>query len=252
MFIVVNIASACVAVIFGHSQVNKKIKKILCCGFFQKDNMISSLLLAIIVALSTNLAIVYLIKYTPGYESGFNVWELFLFFATRPRLAWVVSVSLSGFHGKRRSETVNTETQSTGVYPQMDQNFHVEDYESKEEYYWRTSANVSLLAECFLQFVALYYMIKTVMWGFSQGFYSPSFGDLQVSSSTENTARVMYIGAFVWCLFRIPFNCLVLLMTNPRIFSSFGPKKVLLWFVPMIWLPAWLFFGGFIALAGDM
>lgn len=60
---------------------------------------------------------------------------------------------------------------------------------------------------------------------FSQGFYSSSFGNIQLSSSTENTVSVMYIGALVWCLFRIPFNCLVFLMMSPRIFSSFGSKK---------------------------
>jgi hypothetical protein len=69
--------------IFG----NSAIRRFLMCGHCQNENGWVVCFLAVAMTLLANLAVAYLINYSSGYEYGFNVWELWLFFRLGPDLA---------------------------------------------------------------------------------------------------------------------------------------------------------------------
>lgn len=228
MFVFVNVIAACAATLFG----NTSIKRFLTCGFCTKENLFVAWLLSVALGLLSNLAVVYLIKLTPGYEFGFNVWELWLFYSTRPRLGWVVSVTLSGVHSKHNRSQLYEEWQKS--------------------YYWRSSANAAILAECLWQLLAVYYMVKTMVWGITNSLYDSGVDKYQLDSSTTAAVRVMYIGALLWVIMRIPFNVLLIMVyTGSRRLagSDLPARNALALLLPCIWVPQWLFFGGFIVVA---
>lgn len=209
--------------------------------------------MAIALTLLANLGVACLIKYTPGYGSGFAIWELWLFYASRPRFGWVVSVVLSPFGGKRKSGGQSTDNAWLSHASRSDAGlFGGQPHE--KEYFWLAAANSAILAECVLQLFALYSMISAAVGGLENGMYN----HLSLPMAERRAVYVMTIGALLFCVMRIPLNILMYFLLGGYSFrfGAEGSRKrrcngyLLVFLVPVLWLPQWAFFGGFIALAG--
>lgn len=82
MFAAVNVVAAFVMAIFGNSAV----KRFLMCGPLPKRKCLGRMFSGYSDESPCELGGSISIKYTPGYEYGFNVWELWRFFQLSPDL----------------------------------------------------------------------------------------------------------------------------------------------------------------------
>ena len=217
-FAVVNVLVSIFNLVFGH----KKVINFLTCGFlgrpFSENHWWFMFLLPLGLNLGANALIAFLYLSTPGYEQGFSIGELTLFYTTRPRLGWLV-LSLFMYLG---------DGDDSGPY---------ED-----------SAKGAVFAEVFLLLVSTYYTGMTAHFATSRGYYITG----RLEGPDAHDARIMYSGALmslVLLLFAILYLVFLLL---PRSVHERQLGTFIWGVMTTSWLASWLFWAGYVRLAGDL
>ncbi|OCL14639.1 carbohydrate-binding module family 18 protein [Glonium stellatum] len=279
-FAVINIISGTLSTVFGHRIVVNKVSF----GLFGKrggNSWTYMWIMPLTIQLSANAIIASMIKRTPGYGNDFTVAQLMLFFAARPRISWILVMLLSDV--KKRKVTGNQRDQ--GDKPLLE-DLHTElmqiprqDMENdvfdgikevslldrhaplapiknvyEDDYYWRNAALSQYFAELALQAITLYYMGRTVVFASSHGYYSPG----TLPGPIGHNANIMYAGALFWLCAQAfvyltaPSFVFVLLKEGGGVQMVTKLMQMLGGFLVITsWLASWLFWAGFVRLAGD-
>jgi hypothetical protein len=180
--------------------------------------------------LAANALVALMIKRTNGFNSTFAITDLILFYASRPRLSWFFIGLLQPLPNK--------------VYD--------------------SSARQGLIAEVILQIIATYYVGRTVHFASTHGYYKPH-ADYQFQHG--GAARMMYGGALFYLL-AIAFNFYNVVATNTwrkpdRKVTNYGAGgsasveqltmlAYVIWTGFTTWIGSWLFWAGYVRLAGDL
>ena len=219
-FVVVNIVTVLASFIFGHRQV---LKWLTCKMLGGMDSSTKRWFLsgAISAGLSmgANAINAKLIKQTQGF-GNISVTQLVLLWCARPRLSW--SGGLLAIIG-----------------------------EDKMNY---TALGASCtIAEGILQAVACFYMGRTAHWGVMLGYLKGGHLD---GIPGAHDAKLMYAGSLLWLItiafVFLPWGFLVWPNSEEKdadLSSMLGIIFCFCMIVPLI--GQWLFWGGFIGLAGD-
>ncbi|KAG9232774.1 hypothetical protein BJ875DRAFT_465936 [Amylocarpus encephaloides] len=173
--------------------------------------------------LGSNVVIATIYKTTPGYETGFSIADLFLFWTTRPRLSWLILGLLIG---------IGAEVDVNG--------------------YWESAAKSSLIAEVILLVISCYYMGITANFARANGYYNPT-------ADIPSGARLMYVGALLSLIFVFgAIVNLVMIIGKKHDWTDFlDDKEWLKLFLGMAlvssttWLAAWLFWAGYVTTAQE-
>jgi hypothetical protein len=93
-------------------------------------------------------------------------------------------------------------------------------------------------------------MGKSMVWGLEHGL----FNNQGLPIAETGAIYAMYMGALVWMVARTSLNILMFAMLFGKYPFRFGAGKssrklayLLVFFVPVLWLLQWAYFGGFIA-----
>ncbi|KAF1996529.1 hypothetical protein P154DRAFT_472469 [Amniculicola lignicola CBS 123094] len=246
-FAVVNGVVSCLAVIFGHRLVVKK----LTCGFFGKRGSRSWIwmwILPVALQLAANACIALLIKKSAGYTSDFKVTDLMLFLVARPRLSWIIlgAFAFKSQKGKNGKAKADNDNDNANLY--------------LGSAYPSTHAFMSqFIGEFVLQIMSLYIMGRTAHFATRQGYYKiseESYWDI------PQAARMMYSGALYYLVAGSLFLIFAFLFILYSIFSSrikyFGKASSVGIFLALMvllvstWMGSWIFWAGFVQLAGDL
>jgi hypothetical protein len=227
-FGVVNVLVSLLNLIMGHRKVVNKVTF----GLFGKElgnSWMFMFLMPLGVQLGANAFIAFLYQNTPGYEQGFSITDLMLFYTTRPRLGWIV-LSLVMHWGRIGGED--------------------RDYDDKiQDGYYEGAAKGAILAEIFLLVISSYYYGRTVHFAATHGYYL--IGHLK--GPYAHDARIMYVGAisFIVALYGSIFYLIGLL--GVRGLNLGRNAYVPVWGIGCTtWLASWLFWGGYVTLAKDL
>lgn len=171
--------------------------------------------------LGANASIAALTKLTPGYGDRFTIWELMLFYTLRPRLAWI----FLGF---------------------------ISDVKTKHGRPWRTSFISNMIAELLLQLIALYTAGSVVKHAAARGYY---LVHTDLYKALPEAAHLFYGGSLYYlvsgCIYIV--SCISLVITEAH--EDDGDKALTIGSVIVLlvttWLGSWLFWAGFVQLAGD-
>ena len=235
-FAAVNVINALLGVVFGHRLVVNKLS----CGLLGKRESKSwayTWAVTVALQLGANAVIAVIIKNTPGYNSTFRIGELVLFFAARPRLSWI-PLSLLWLLPRDRKHSRGKDLP------------------------WASAACAQLLAEFCLLILGLVVMGRTAHFAASNGYYRLG----QLHSSLPHWAHVMYAGALYYLVGGIglgimQFIALVFFFRMRRREiegqdsqpdgTLVGPLFLILSLITF-WLSSWLFWAGFVHVAGDL
>ena len=205
--------------LFGLVAGNRTVVAYVTCGCCSGDDDDPTWFYMFIFPLGLNLGpnalIAYLYKTTPGFGDTFSIWDLTLFYTTRPRLSWLLLVIFMNIDALRASNT-----------------------------HYIRSAKAAVAAEVVLQLMSSYYMGRTVHFAADKEFYSHP-------GTAPEDARVMYAGALLSLvsLFFTLLSLIYILFSDAEYDTSF--------FVVVLigctsWLGSWIFWGGFVGLAGNL
>lgn len=213
-FAVINILVSILSLIVG----NQKLIESVTCGYIDGDDdkvtWFYMFIFPLGINLGSNALIAYLYKSTPGFGENFTIADLTLFYTTRPRLSWLVLVIFMNIDALRK----------------------------KEKRYIR-SAKAAVAAEALLQILSSYYMGKTVHFAAKNGYYR------HIGAAPQD-ARVMYAAALL-SLVSLFFTLisLVFILNRSHQKTTF-PVLVIIGCTS--WLGSWMFWGGFVSLAGPL
>ena len=214
-FAIVNILVS----LFGLVAGNRRVIKFVTCGYCDGEDTKPTWFYMFVFPLGLNLGpsalIAFLYKNTPGFGDKFTIWDLTLFYTTRPRLSWLMLVIFMNFDSFRLEGTK-----------------------------YIRSAKAAVAAEVCLQIMSSYYMGKTVRFAAKNGYYSRP-------GIAPEDARVMYAGALLSLvsLFFTLIGLISILFTNPEYETTFFATVLV---GCTSWLSSWIFWGGFVRLAGDL
>lgn len=227
-FAVVNAMVSVLAPIFGHRVVVNRIT----CGKMAREGSESWFYMwmpTVGLQLGANALVARIIKHTTGYHTDVAIWELMLFYSSRPRLAWI---TLCLFAPWRRRKT--------------------------NEFPWEQAFLSLFIAEFILQAISMYIMGRTAHFAANQGYY---LIQTDLYKSLPSGAQMMYGSA----LYIIICGSLSFLTTVWFIIGTIekhkeSPKEkqstsiifaVGLFCLLTNWLGSWLFWAGFLHLAGN-
>ncbi|KAF2496705.1 hypothetical protein BU16DRAFT_339753 [Lophium mytilinum] len=283
-FAAINVISGALSTVFGHRLVVKKITF----GLFGKRGGRSYIYMWIMpfaFQLGANALVANMIQRTTGYGHDFTIAQLMFFFAARPRVSWILVMLLSGI-SKRKLAKGQAEQDDQPLLDRSSSEFNaiplddvkdvsysnveslVEDHDSEhrqaqqraepvyeDDYYWRNAALSQYFAELALQAITLYYMSKTVVFAYKRGYYDPG----SLPGPMGHSARIMYAGALFWLCAQLfvylsaPTFVFILVkegggtMMVSKLMQMLGSVLVV-----TSWLASWLFWAGFVRLAGDL
>jgi hypothetical protein len=261
-FAVVNIVVTAVGIVTG----NSIFVKFITCGRFGHDGSGAWKWLWLIpfgLQMGANAGIGVLISHVPGYTSTFKVWQLIFLYTARPRLSWVVL----GFLSLKSRRNVPQ-------YRPHDRDGYWQDYSGSPKNifdvstlppehvhldsgpsYWHSSAMAQLLAEMMLELLALYIMGRVVHFGALHKFYALSTPEYK---ALPRAAHLMYAGA-MWYLIAVSGMLTVVIIAWYYI-VEIGRKSyqsqqttigLMLFFgATSTWVSSWLFWAGYVELAG--
>lgn len=168
--------------------------------------------------LGANAVVATVYKTAPGYGTGFQIYDLFLFWTTRPRLSWIVLAALIN---------VGAEGEKNG--------------------HWEAAAKSSMIAELILLLMSTYYMGLTANYARMNGFYT-------IHSIATQSAKLLYAGALMSMIF--VFGTIVYLLFMVVVKHDWATQKytltALLTISTTTWLASWLFWVGYIFTAGAL
>ena len=214
-FAIINVLVSLIGLVSG----NRKVIEFVACGYSDGDDDEPTWFYMFIFPLGLNLGpnalIAYLYSTTPGFGESFSIWDLTLFYTTRPRLSWLLLVVFMNIDTVRSSDT-----------------------------HYIRSAKAAVAAEFCLQLMSSYYMGRTAHFAAKNDFYS------HLGTAPED-ARVMYAGALLSLvsLFFTLVNLADILFSDAGSDTSFS---VVLLIGCTSWLGSWIFWGGFVGLAGNL
>jgi hypothetical protein len=220
-YAVVNVVTAVVSILLGH----RKVTKFLTCHACGKEGSRAYYFTWIFpcgLQLAANALNAWIMKNSPHYAGTFSVSEIMLFYTARPRLSFIFLCYLVRWTSD-------------------DDDDPAKDVSSP----YISAFMSSFIAELVLQIIALYIMGRTVHFAASQGYYV-------VTSSAYQTiphgAHLMYGGA----LFYLIGGGVLLLGCFDLLKSHSGSLDWVLASLPYTWLASWLFWAGFVKLAGPL
>ncbi|KAI9766854.1 MAG: hypothetical protein M1839_004759 [Geoglossum umbratile] len=231
-FAVVNAAVGIISIIFGH----RRVTKTLTCKLFGHMNSTSWMWMWIPIVglqLGANTLVAKIIHLTPGYEQNFKTWELTLFFTARPRISWILGLPLSHILRHR----------SPRKY-----------YHDGKDYAWRCFALSQFIAEIVLQLITAYTMGTTVAFAARHGYYI--LGNL---TQEGQRAHMMYSAALYWLCGQSVLLVVGIAATvcSLRYTGDYSKRMhVIMTYVgvamlPLSWMATWLFWAGYVRLAGN-
>lgn len=283
-FALVNVAVTTLGVIFGNRYV---LNRLTCGRFFNnKDSKTHRFMWIINVALQlgANALIGAIVQRTPGYKADFKIWELMLFFTVRPRLSWIALMLLSLY--EKRSSVQEKRYSTPAVQETIVQNPKVVADEAKtteEEQSevplkdqadrpWASAAKSQAFAEIALQIIALYVMFKTVHFAVPRRYYLVWSKE---NKSLPAEAKLMYAGALFYAVLGSSILLFEILAIYAHYTESEEPARnpinerrsgtvgrlethqniatyFILYNLCYTWLGSWLFWAGFVRLAGNL
>jgi hypothetical protein len=223
-FAIVNVLVSIGSLIVAHSGVTRFIS----CGLGGKDGSTAwryTWPFPLGFQLASNALIAYVIKNTADYESTYPVARLMLLYTARPRLSFIVLGCATTFTWSRSQNKLGP--------------FH--------------SAFMStFISESLLELLGMYMMGLTVNFAAKNGYYI--LGTDKYNSIPE-AAHLMYAGALCYLICG-PLSALYVAaaLTDRHGFIS-SPKWGALQMLAVLeglWIPSWLFWAGYIKLAGAL
>jgi hypothetical protein len=190
-----------------------------------------SWMISFTLQLVSNAIIAGLMKHVSGYKATFSIGDLVLFYTVRPRLSWMFLSIIATAPG-----------------------------------YWDSFMS-NMICEFFLQCVAMGYMAKTVHFASKHHYLLPAGSDgihnvPKVIQDLPAGALLMYAGAMVYVVFFaifilvIIFNiAMVIKLDAPDSLelSKFTCLGIMLAFpLAFTWAGSWMFWAGYIKIAGDL
>jgi hypothetical protein len=268
-FAVVNVLVSIIGLIFG----NRLVANFVSCGVFGRPGSTGWAYLWIItlaLQFGSNAVAAAIIKHTSGYGSGFAIIELMLFYITRPRLSWIF---LAAFGGVKRQKKENTPSANQYDIPITDREAAVapmreynsphrrsasRNEESQTEYPWATSFISQFIAELVLQVINLAIIGSVVHFAATRGYYH-----IDHQYSVPHAAHLMYAGALLYVVLLPVFLYTFFAMYISRREGRFTMSKIgkveiglVQYFVGCLavssWLASWLFWSGYVLLAGNL
>lgn len=231
-FAIVNVCVSAIAPLLGH----RKVVSYLTCGVLGKPHSQSwkyLWILQVILQLGANALCALMVIQSPGYNTYRMpaVWDLMLFYTTRPRVAWLVLGALTGVGRSKADPTAG---------------------------YWESVGRSSLLSEIVLECIGAYYMGRTAHWAHLKRYYILHRLDGYVH---RKSILQMIIGALVY-LVLLAGNILILWSSSVAEisenreagFSAFltflAEMFLLAWWTSLSFASSWVFMAGYVQLAG--
>ena len=213
-FAIVNVLVSLACLVIGNRRFIKFITCHCCDGEDDKITWFYMFIFPLGLNLGSNALIAYLYKTTPGFGNGFTIWDLTLFYTTRPRLAWLMLVVFMNIDTVRLSDSK-----------------------------YIRSAKAAVAAELCLQLISSYYTGRTAHFAATNGFYSHP-------GHVPEQARVMYAGALLSLvsLFFTLASLVYILFVDAGSDTTFFAAVFI---AATSWLGSWIFWGGFVRLSGD-
>jgi hypothetical protein len=215
--------------------------------------------------LAANALIAFIIRKAPGYHADFHIYELMLFLLARPRLSWIILGFFAG-GGKKLVAVPDKKPKSLkskGSYePLVISETEVEEDGMMpiEDRPWLNAFLSQCIAEVFLQLGSLYMMGRTAHFAATNGFYLVHKTELY--RSLPPGAHMMYAGALYYliagsmALIIAIIAVILLLATSKELHDKEGNVAIgyaLVFFLLIsTWMGSWLFWAGFVELAGNM
>jgi hypothetical protein len=180
-----------------------------------------------------------------GYNKSVNVGQLVLFYSARPRLGWLVLRHLR-FWGKGKATTAVRQVPK-GWF-KWDR-VSVDIAKGEANGYYEATEYGLCLSETLLQLLSMYYYGLTAGRALVRGY----FRDVEVPGVTN--PRMMFFGAFACLLFALP-ACLAPLLVIQESQTEidrfdFCPTWTGI-FTLVFWIGSWIFWVGYVTLAGDL
>ena len=219
-FAAINVAVSLLSLVFGHEKVIRLFTP-RCLQSKSHQMWGVTCLVPLGIQLAANALVAYIYKTQPGYGQGFAIHDLTLFFITRPRLSWFFLAVLMPL----------------GRYGGADDKLG----------YYETAAKRAVLAEVFLLLIGSYTMGLTANFAASRGYYS--IGALD--GPYAHDAYMMYAGALLYLialLFAL-IGLVVLLLARLR-YVVLTSILVIISIASLV--GSWLFWAGYVRLAGDL
>ena len=212
-FAIINVLVSIVSLVAGNQKVVTFLTCQCCDGDDDKTTWFYMFIFPLGLNLGSNALIAYLYKTTPGFGDTFTIWELTLFYTTRPWLSWLVLVVF----------------------------MNIEAFYRKDSRYIK-STKAAVAAEIVLQFMSSYYMGKTANFAAEKGYYI-HLGNVPWKAS------MMYSGALlslISLLFTV-ISLIYILFSDAEVDNTlFAAILVSL----TSWLGSWIFWSGFVTTAG--
>ncbi|KAF2472861.1 uncharacterized protein BDR25DRAFT_11963 [Lindgomyces ingoldianus] len=275
-FALVNIVVTALSVVFGNRYTFYRLTGR---RFFKnKNSKLHRVMWIVNVALQlgANALIGRIFQKTPGYNADFKIWELMLFFTVRPRLSWIVLMLLSQYEVHNPTVTytpvvideLDVQREGLKLEPQSkDRNVTslepIPKQPHEKDRPWASTAKSQAFAEIALQIIALYIMGKTAHFASTRRYYLVGTA---ANKSLPAAAKIMYGGALYYLIMGVPL-CLYEIFLLVSYYtgnlrgnfqgSSLSNKTVgysafIFYNLSYTWLGSWLFWAGFVRLAGDL
>ncbi|OCK83081.1 hypothetical protein K432DRAFT_379848 [Lepidopterella palustris CBS 459.81] len=243
-FAAINILSSLLGVAVGH----RKVVKTLTFGLLGSKDDISAILfvqwlIPLACQLGSNAINAYLMSKVPGYTVTFPIGQLVVLYAARPRFSWIVLAMFT-----LRSTITATAQKKTRA-------FTLNDMPKLSP--WFSAGIAHLLVEIVLDLMALAYMGRTAYFATRRGY-------LNVFSSAYDaipeSARLMYAGSLWFIVAGVIsgfyYVCFIVEALKSPSLARDGPSMfwsgVVFFGISSTWISAWLFWAGYVKLAGDL
>ena len=253
-FAVVNVIVGVLSVICGH----RRVTKWLSCGVLGRRDSGSWKWMWIVIVglqLGANALIAKIIKLTPGYHQSFRTWQLTLFFTARPRVSWIFGLPCShaaNFLTKPDTRKMSFKGDEASYTNLRDS----QENRDNRDYAWRSFALSQFIAEIMLQFITAYTMGTTVAFAAPRGYYI--LGNL---NPLGHKAHMMYSAALYWLcgqslLLGVGFIAAIIALVRHKKDYRKVCHNIMTWvgvfMLPLSWMATWLFWVGYVRLAGDL
>jgi hypothetical protein len=290
-FAIVNGMVSLLAVLFGHRHVVKKLT-CGCFGKRSSQSWKIMWVIPVGLQLAANACIALLIQRTDGYAASFKITDLMLWLIARPRLSWIIlggfafqkragkryphEKDRTGSTAKLNANTSYEELRESPYASSPNPEYfdsqwslansynHVsaDESDTKEfihDYPWWSAFMTQFIAEFVLQIMALYVMGRTAHYGAARNYYKIY---LSTYWDIPSSARMMYSGALyylvagsLFLIFAFFFIMYQMLSSKVKTLGKGNTMAIMvsLWFLLIsTWLGSWLFWAGFVKLAGDL
>jgi hypothetical protein len=266
-FAIVNVVVSAAGIILG----NRAIVNTVTFGKMGKPGSHAwffTWMVPVALQLLANAIIAAIIKHSAGYHANFKVGEMVLFLVARPRLTWIILCFFAGRAGKPVWVSANAKT-GKEQYTRIEmENVQAMNESSTDlvnnvrwDYPWWNSFMAGFIGEIVLQCIAMYIMGRTAHFAATHEFYQVH--QTKLYKSMPHGAHMMYAGALYYLIVgSIGMICAIVFLAfafwaakkegdRPEISRKLGYIAAVL-LLMSTWMGSWLFWAGFVELAGDL